>query len=303
MERREFIALAAASAGASLWHGKAANLLQAADTNNLAIVKNGLPEEMTRKAVELLGGMSRLVRPGQTVAIKPNMSWERPPEQAVNTNPGVVAEAVRMCLEAGAKRVMVFDRTIDNPSRCYLASGIAKAAAAAGADVHFTQDRLFEPVRIDGAYRLKEWTFYREALEADVLISIPILKRHILTSMTLGFKNMMGLVGGSRERFHGSFDDMIVDVNRVLRPKLTIMDAYRALTQNGPGGGSIAGVMLMKTIVAGTDPVQVDSVSAKLLGGDAKHLGYPKLAEKAGLGTTNFTDPKPAEFSFGSRKG
>ncbi len=303
MKRREFIALAAAQAGASLWDGKAAGIIQPSETNNLAIVKNGLPEEMTRKAVELIGGMSRLVRPGHTVVVKPNMSWERPPELAANTNPGVVAEVVRMCLEAGAKRVMVFDRTIDNPSRCYLASGIAKAAAAAGADVHFTQDRLFVPVTIDRAYRLKEWTFYREALEADVVISVPILKRHILTSMTLGFKNMMGLVGGSRERFHGSFEDMIVDVNRVLRPKLTIMDAYRALAQNGPGGGSIAGVLSMKTIVAGTDPVQVDSLSTRLLGGDAKQLGYPKLAEKAGLGTTNITDPRPVEFSFGSKKG
>jgi uncharacterized protein (DUF362 family) len=303
MERREFIALAAASAGASLCHAKVANIIQPSDQITLAVVKNGSPEEMTRKAVELLGGMGRVVRPGQTVAIKPNMSWQRPPELAANTNPGVVAEAVRMCLEAGAKRVMVFDRTIENPSRCYITSGIAKAAAAAGADVQFTQDRLFEQVSIDGAYRLKEWTFYREALEADVLINIPILKRHILTSMTLGFKNMMGLVGGNRERFHGSFDEMIVDVNRVLRPKLTIMDAYRALTQNGPGGGSLAGVIMMKTIVAGTDPVQVDSVGARLLGGDAKHLGYPKLAEKAGLGTTNITDPKPVEFSFSSRKG
>ena len=205
-----------------------------------------------------------------------------------------------MCGEAGAARVMVFDRSIDNAGNCYIKSGIAKAASAAGADVHIVDDRLFVPVKIENGYTLREWAFYREALEADVLINVPILKRHVITSVTMGFKNMMGLVGGERSRFHGSFDKMIVDINKVLRPKLTILDAYRALLQNGPGGGSLAGVFNMKTVVAGTDPVSVEVTGAKLLGASVKSLPYLGLAEKAGLGTTIIPERMPLQYSFTS---
>ena len=300
MKRRDVIKCATASVGVALWSEHALNALSAADQTNLVVVKNGSPEQMVRKALQSLGGISRVVKAGQTVVIKPNMSWDRPPEMAATTNPAVVAEVVRMCLEGGAKTVMVFDRTIDSPSRCYLNSGIAKAAAAAGADVHFTRDRLFEPLKIENAYQLKEWSFYREVLEADVLINIPILKRHVITPMTAGFKNMMGLIGGDRNRIHGLYDQTIVDINRILRPQLTIIDAYRALLQNGPAGGGYTGVMMMKTLVAGFDPVQVDTLGAKLMGARPKDLPYLGLAEKAGLGTTNIIDPKPVEFSLSS---
>jgi len=111
---------------------------------------------------------------------------------------------------------------------------------------------------------------------------------------------MMGLVGGERSRFHGSFDKMIVDINRVLRPKLTILDAYCALLQNGPGGGSLAGVYKMKTVVAGTDPVMVEVAGARLLGASIKSLPYLSLAEKAGLGITTYPQGLPLQYSFPS---
>ena len=299
-ERRDFIKTTSLSAVGLYLARWAEGTTSAQEAASLALVKNGSPAQMARKSVELLGGMTRFVKNGQTVVIKPNMSWDRPPEMAVNTNPELVAEIVKMCGEAGASRVKVFDRTIENPNNCYLRSGIAKAASAAGADVHFVDDRQFVPVKIENGYTLKEWAFYREALEADVLINVPILKRHVITSVTMGFKNMMGLVGGARSRFHGSFDQMIVDIHRVLRPKLTILDAYCALLQNGPGGGSMAGVYKMKTVVAGTDPVMVDVAGAKLLGASVKSLPYLSLAEKAGLGTTTYPQGLPLQYSFHS---
>lgn len=300
VKRREFIKAASISLGGLYVARSAQGETTGSEATILASVKNGPPAQMARKAVELLGGMSRVVKNGQTVVIKPNMSWDRPPEQAANTNPELVAEVVKMCGEAGASRVIVLDRSIDNPSNCYRNSGIAKAASTAGADVHFVDDHLFIPVKIENGYALREWTFYREALEADVLINVPILKRHIITSVTMGFKNMMGLVGGERNRIHGSFDKMIVDINRVLRPKLTILDAYRALLQNGPGGGSLAGVFAMRTVLAGTDPVLVDVAGAKLLGTSVKSLPYLGLAEKAGLGTTTVPERMPLQYSFPS---
>ena len=297
-QRREFIRNASMSAGGLLLANAVKAMQIEPPTVALAQVKNGSPGQMARKAVELLGGMSQFVKKGQTVLLKPNMSWDRPPEQAVNTNPEVVAEVIKMCLEAGASRVVVLDRTLDRADNCYRNSGIAKAASAAGGDVQYVQDKLFVPVQIKNGAVLREWTFYREALEADVLINVPILKRHVITSVTMGFKNMMGLVGGDRNRFHNLFDKTIVDINTVLRPRLTILDAYRALLQNGPGGGSLAGVYKMKTLVAGTDPVLVDSAGAKLLGMSSRNVAYLAFAEKAGLGSADLSTHKPVEYSF-----
>lgn len=298
MRRREFIKTLPLAAGVCWLEGVAQTCFSAGTNPSCVLVKNSTAPELTRKAIEMLGGMSRFVKPGQTIVIKPNMSWDRPPEMAANTNPEVVAEVVKMCGEAGASRVMVFDRFIEGQSRCYITSGIAKAAAAAGADVHYVNDKLFEPVKIENGFALKEYKFYREALEGDLLINIPVLKRHHLTLLTMGFKNMMGVVGDDRTRFHANFDKMIVDIHRVLHPGLTILDASRALVQNGPDGGSVAWVMKFKTIVAGSDPVMVDTAGAQLLGMKPKNLPYLKLAEQAGLGSCNLAENAPATFSF-----
>jgi uncharacterized protein (DUF362 family) len=87
--------------------------------------------------------MEKFVSRGATVVVKPNIGWDRTPEQAANTNPFVVAELVRMCLEAGAKRVNVFDYTCNTAERCYETSGIRKAAKSAGANVYFTDSWNF----------------------------------------------------------------------------------------------------------------------------------------------------------------
>jgi uncharacterized protein (DUF362 family) len=295
MLRRDFVKAASFTAAQCLL-GPA--VVAANEPSEFAIVKKGSAAAMTRKAVELLGGMNRMVKPGQIVAIKPNMSWARPPELAANTNPEVVAEVVKMCLEVGARKVWVFDRTIDDPVKSYQISGIAKAAGMAGAEVPYVEERLCETVKIEDGFQLKEYKFYRPALEADLLINIPVLKRHHLTLVSMGFKNMMGLVGDERSRFHGSFDKMIVDIHRVLRPRLTILDANRALLQNGPQGGSIADAFSMKTVIAGVDPVLVEMAGAKLIGANPKSLPFLKLAEQAGLGSTDLVAHKPIEFSF-----
>jgi uncharacterized protein (DUF362 family) len=161
MRRREFMKALPLATGAYWLEGVTPRCLSAGTNPSCVVVKNSTAEELARKSVEMLGGMSRFVKPGQTIVIKPNISWDRPPEMAANTNPEVVAEVVKLCGEAGASRVVVFDRFIEGQSRSYITSGIAKAAAAAGADVHYVNDRLFEPVKIENGFALKEYKFYR----------------------------------------------------------------------------------------------------------------------------------------------
>ncbi len=298
MDRRDFLKASAVLTGGFVMVNPLKDLLGDEKPVDLALVKNGLPAPMVRKAVELLGGMKRFVKAGNTVLVKPNMSWDRAPEYAANTNPKVAAEVVKMCFEAGAKKVIALDRTCQEARRCYLNSGVEKAMSDAGADVRFVRDRLFEKVDIPNGYVLDDWEFYRDALEADAYINLPILKTHAIAGLTMGFKNAMGLIGQNRGTIHWSFNRKIVDINRILKPQLTILDAVRFLKANGPSGGNLDDVVQMNTIVAGLDPVIIDAWGAKLAGHDRSKLEWIELAEKAGMGSADTDLNQPLEYVF-----
>jgi uncharacterized protein (DUF362 family) len=251
---------------------------------DLAVVTNGTPALMTRKAMELLGGMKKFVSKGDIVVVKPNIGWDRNPQQAANTNPEVVAEVVKMCLECGAKKVKVFDRPCNTPSRCYENSGIKKAASEAGAEVSYVVDGGFSMMKFPQGQVLKKWYMYKPAIEADVLINVPIAKHHGLPKLTLGMKNLMGIMGGDRGEIHWNIDDNLADLANFVRPELTILDAYRILVRNGPQGGSLKDVIEKKTIIAGKSIATVDAYGATLFGMKPTDLGFVVKANKLGLG-------------------
>ncbi|RPI00903.1 MAG: DUF362 domain-containing protein [Calditrichaeota bacterium] len=252
---------------------------------SVAVAKNGSPEQLVNTVFELLGGIERYVSPGQSVLIKPNIGWDRVPEQAANTNPDVVAQVVRLCRDAGASVIRVLDRTCNHPQRCYKQSQIESSAKAAGAQVRHLLDDRFHLVRIPQGKVLKEWTFYCDALEFDVFINIPVAKTHSVSGLTLGMKNLMGIIGGDRGLIHTQFEHKIVDLNTVIRPTLTLIDGYRILIANGPSGGSIADVKLTKTLIASADIVAADAVAAELLFDvKAQDLLYLRNAFDRGLG-------------------
>lgn len=251
---------------------------------------------MTRASVDAIGGMSKLVRKGDTVVIKPNIAWVRPPDMAANTNPYVVAALVEMCLEAGAGRVRVLDNTISkSPSSSYEASGIAKAAAQAGAEVPYVD--LSRAVKLDiphGAV-LTSWPFCREFVDAalcDVLINVPILKEHGTSRLSIGLKGAFGMVAGERGNLHPQIHSKIPDLHRVLKVDLTVMDAYRVMRTHGPTGGSLADVdnsaAGARRIVASRDPVAVDAYGASMFGYTPDDVGFVKNAAAAGLGTADW---------------
>lgn len=250
----------------------------------LAVVKNGSPSAMVRQAIDLLGGISKFIKRGDVVVVKPNMGWARRPEQAANTNPEVVAEIVRLCLNAGAAKVKVFDNTCNEAKRCYYLSGIQKAAKEAGADVSYVYKQKFRNIKIPRGKILKSWEFYADALNADVFINVPIAKHHSLAKLTMGLKNIMGVIGGTRGKIHNHFDQKLADLNTIIQPQLIILDAVRILMRNGPQGGNLNDVKVMNTIIAGTDPVSVDVIGASLFGIEGKKLGYIQQAYNLGLG-------------------
>jgi uncharacterized protein (DUF362 family) len=278
---RPEIALALA---AKRGHTVAAN----ATLPEMAIIQGGDPALLARHAVEELGGMRRFVSRGDVVLVKPNIGWDRTPEQAANTNPDIVAEIVRQSLNAGAKRVIVADVSCNEPRRCFQRSGIAEAAQKAGAELILPDPSRFKEVDLQGEV-LRAWQVFDPFLNADKIINIPIAKHHALTGTTLGMKNWYGILGGQRNQLHQKIHESLVDLADFIRPTLTIVDSYRILLRNGPTGGNLDDVLLKKTVLASTDPVAVDAYVAKAYWNlEVDALPYLKMAANRGLGTCEF---------------
>jgi len=259
-----------------------------ANLPEMAIIQGDAPAQLARQAVDELGGMRRFIARGDVVLVKPNIGWDRTPEQAANTNPDVVAEIVRQTLNAGAKKVIVTDVSCNDARRCFQRSGIAEAAQRAGADVILPDPSRFKEVDLQGEV-LHAWPVLDVFLNVDKVINIPIAKHHGLTGTTLGMKNWYGMLGGPRNQLHQKIHESLVDLADFVRPSLTIIDCYRILLRNGPTGGNLEDVLLKKTLVAGTDPVALDAYVAKAYWNlEVDALPYLKLAAKRGLGTYEF---------------
>jgi uncharacterized protein (DUF362 family) len=283
MDRRDFLK-AATALGALPVLGPFAPLQAAPAYPDLAVVHGGSPAKITRAAVDALGGIRRFIAKGDVVVVKPNIGWDRKPEQAATSNPEVVATLVKLCFEAGAGKVKVFDRTCNDARRCYVQSGIEAAARAAGAEVSFIDERRFREVRIPKGTAIQAWPLYIDILEADKLINVPIAKHHGSGKLTMALKNWMGVMGENRGRIHQRLDETLADLASVIKPCLTVLDAVRILTAHGPQGGNLADVRQLDTVIAGTDQVAIDAYGATLFGLTGADLGYVREAARRGLG-------------------
>ncbi len=289
LPRRDFCRFVAAGAGAAVFAPAGGLLAQmtAPAAPGIAAVK-GAAGAATHRAVGLLGGMGKFVRPGQKIVVKPNIGWDRTPEQAANTHPEVVVAVVRMCLEAGAGEVLVFDRTCNDQRLCYRRSGIEAAVEAVGdrrVRIVHPDERRYRSVTIPGGKVLSSWEYYEDALAADVFINVPIAKHHGLTVLTLSMKNVMGVAGGNRGRIHAGFEDKIVDLNLGRPSHLVVLDATRILLAHGPQGGDLADVAQPGVVVAGTDVVAVDAYATRFFGKRPQDVPHIVRAAERGLGT------------------
>jgi len=131
---------------------------------------------------------------------------------------------------------------------------------------------------------LNSWKVYKEALDADVLINVPIAKHHSTSRLTMAMKNLMGVLGGNRGALHTQLGQKLADINTVIKPNLIILDAYRILTNHGPNGGTPDDVKLTKQVIVSTDPVAVDSYGATLFGLTGQDLDYVRIGHEMGLG-------------------
>ncbi|RJO66093.1 MAG: DUF362 domain-containing protein [Myxococcales bacterium] len=267
LTRREMLrGLVAATAAAPF--ATFPNLLLAQDkppVPDLAVI-NGLdPAANVRAAVAALGGIGRFVTKGDRVTIKPNMGFGNPPEKATTTDPRVVRALAELALQAGAKRVMVIDNPCHKADIALEICGVK--AAMKGLDDVFvatiTAESFYREVKIPKAKSLTSAKVAIDVMDTDCLINVPVAKSHGSAIVSFGMKNWMGAVY-NRTPWHvlHNLHQAIADMATFIRPRLTVLDATRALTTNGPGGpGEIAS---LNTIVAGVDPVAVDSFGVTL---------------------------------------
>ncbi len=254
---------------------------------DLAVVTGASYNLLVKKAVEAIGGISSLVKAGDTVVIKPNIGWDRKPEQAANTHPVIVRTLVEMVLDAGAAKVNIFDHTCNEKRRCYVNSGIQSVIAELGdarVRLDHIDDRKFIPVDIRKGKSLTRWEIYRDALDADVYINVPVAKHHGLSRLTLGMKNSMGVIGGSRGSLHFGLGQKLADLATVIQPTLTLIDATRMLLRNGPQGGNVADVRIADTVIASVDPVAADAYATTLFGLRPDEIDSTVAAYEMGLG-------------------
>jgi uncharacterized protein (DUF362 family) len=241
LTRRQFITGAAAAvtlprvlSGNLPFYG---TLAHAAGEADLVIAKAGSPSQLLHAAMAPLGGMGRFVKKGQRVVIKANIAWARTPEQACTNNPELLSALIKMCYEAGAGKVAVWDHTCDNYQFCFTKSGLKEAGQKAGADVLSGHGRnVYKKADLPKAKKLKTAEVLQDILDAPVFINFPLPKQHFATELTLGMKNLIGIVWDMEQLHKIDLHQCIADINTLRKPDLVVMDAIRILTTNGPKG-------------------------------------------------------------------
>ena len=247
---------------------------------------NATARRLTEEAIKAIGGLGRFVNKDDVVWVKPNIGWDRTPEQAANTHPEVVKTIIRLCMEAGAKAVKVGDNTCNDAQKSYKNSGIEAAAKDAGAEVVYLDKNRFKEVKIGGK-RLDTIPLYPDIMDCNLIISCPVAKHHSSTRVTACMKNFMGVIE-NRKKFHQDLPYCIADLTAFLKPRVAVLDATRILTAHGPTGGDLKDVKVVNTVAAGIDLVALDAFAAEILGNEPSQIGTVVVGEEYGLGKKDY---------------
>jgi uncharacterized protein (DUF362 family) len=254
---------------------------------DLVVVEGKNYPEILEVAINSLGGIKRFVKRGDKVVIKPNASFSRAPEYATTTHPELVGTLVKMCYSAGAKKVIVLDHTLKFYLICFNQNKIKEAVEREnGIILPVNNISYYKSVKLNTAKILTRTELAKDVLEADVFINFPIAKVHNSAVLTLGIKNLMGIVW-NRQIFHildlnQCIADLLSGLLKFRKIDLIILDATRILKTNGPGG--IGRVEVLNKVIAGVDPVAVDSYGATFFGLKGEDVPHLKIAYQMGLG-------------------
>ena len=245
------------------------------------------------EAVELVGGLEHVVKPGSRVFVKINhLSPASPPERGIITHPAFVEAVLKLLRRAGA-RVTVGDDIDSSSGDGFQVSSFRHMCQRAGVALVNLREAGFVEARCQGRFLEKVYVS-RIAADADVIVNLPKLKTHSLTVLTGGVKNMYGVIpGGLRTRFHGDyaakedFAQVLTDIFSAARPQLTIMDGVVAMEGEGPAAGKLR---RLGVILASRDAVALDAVAAGIISLDPMAILTTRYASERGLGVGRLRD-------------
>ncbi len=249
-------------------------------------------ERAMTRGVELLGGIERFVRAGETVLLKPNLLMGRDPSRCVTTHPNVF-RAAAIALRAGGAYIVYGDSPgFGRPSFAAQRAGLADVAAELGIPLaEFSRGRM---VSFPEGRQNKQFTIADGVLDADGLVSLCKMKTHGLTRITGAIKNQFGCIPGPlKAEFHARlptadlFSQMLVDLNRLLKPRLYVMDGIVAMEGNGPSNGQPRS---MNVLLLSTDPVALDATVCRLIALDPDLVLPIRCGAEAGLGSYREVD-------------
>jgi uncharacterized protein (DUF362 family)/Pyruvate/2-oxoacid:ferredoxin oxidoreductase delta subunit len=240
-----------------------------------------------RRAVDIVGGMNAFVKSGDRVLIKPNLLKAKSPEYAVTTHPEVVRAVIRLVRECGGRPIVGDSPGMGDLKKVAEKTGILEVLIEEGAEL----TELSDVVQVKNTGRFQRFEVSRVAYEADVIINLPKLKTHGMTTLTGAVKNLFGCIPGKRKvqwHFntgvnHGLFMRMLVELYALLDPSLNIMDAVIGMEGNGPGSGDPRWI---GAILASGDGVALDIVAGEMVGVPPEKLPIIKAAAAAGIGAS-----------------
>lgn len=244
-----------------------------------------------RQAVDLIGGMESLISLGDTVILKPNLISEKRFETGAVTNPSVIQAAVTLAKEAGARKIIIADGSaVGKETREAFVSNGLDTIAENEKNVECVDFKKceFVPVSIANGKIFKRLRVPAIFLEANVIINVPVMKTHDALPVTLGLKNMKGIIHEQdKKRFHKwGLEQSIVDLNQIALPELTILDGTIGMEGLGPNSGDPVNLGL---VMASTDTVALDAVACGVMGIPVEEVRYIGMAAEAGLGCADIT--------------
>lgn len=239
------------------------------------------------RAVGLLGGVAAYAASGERILVKPNTLAAELPERAVTTHPAVFGAVVRLLTEAGASVSYG-----DSPGFGRSADALAKGGLVAAAEKYGAALGDFEtgrPVEFPEGRFERRFDLAQACLEAEGIVSVPKMKTHQLTRITGAVKNQFGCVYGlNKAATHVripnqvNFSRMLVDLNRLVKPRLIVMDGVVAMEGNGPRSGR---PRPMNCLIVSTDPVAVDATFCRMVDLDPSFVPTNTYGREEGLGT------------------
>ncbi|MBM4039400.1 MAG: DUF362 domain-containing protein [Planctomycetes bacterium] len=267
--------------------------LGGARAGTVAIVKGQDPDKMVAEAIELLGGMKQFVKDGQKVVIKPNLVHQpalpgreqRASDGKVRpgftTDVRIVKALARQMLAAAKCKVTIAEGTPNDASRMFDFLGYTAMAKELGIELVDVDRSERMAVKLPNGLGRKEYSLPAVTQTADVLVDVPVLKTHQLTGVTLGMKNLYGLLPEPRKDYHAKVDEVLCDLCLAHKPDLVIVDGLVAMEGQGPIEGT---PVAMDLIVAGADIVAVEAVCTAIMGFDTRSVRHLRLASERGLG-------------------